>query len=388
MTLHNERILLVDDEQSVLDGLCRQHRKHYTLTQACGPEAGLHAIKTDGPFSVVVTDFKMPVMNGAAFLAAARELDPDIIPVLLTGQADLQTAVDAINRGHIFRFLSKPCEPELFRGCLEAALDQHRLKHLERDMLEKTVNGSIEVLVEVLALSNPAAFGRAKRVRTLVKHIVNHLKLRDAWKYETAALLSQIGFIAIPDDLLYRIISGDSLQSDEISIFDRHPGVARDLLKKIPRLQDVAEIVYHQKTPKTPSSDKAIALGGRVLAAALEFDELLGLGATPKDAIKALASSKPNHDRKVLVALMSAKTTDFSCDFQRVPVKRLLVGMVVGEEIRNRLGNLILSKGHEITQGSLERIQNYAELNNLEKSVFRIMSPPSGPEAASQNPAA
>ena len=87
---------------------------------ACGAEEGLRAILKDGPFSVIVTDFKMPDMNGTQLLARAGEEAPDMIRIMLTGQADLNTAIDAVNRGHIFRFLTKPCEPDVLRGCLEA----------------------------------------------------------------------------------------------------------------------------------------------------------------------------------------------------------------------------------------------------------------------------
>ncbi len=106
MTTSQNRILLVDDEQAVLDALCRQHRKHYTLVPACGSNAGLQAVEKEGPFAVVVTDYRMPGMNGTQFLAKAREHDPDMIRIMLTGQADLRTAIDAVNRGHIFRFLN------------------------------------------------------------------------------------------------------------------------------------------------------------------------------------------------------------------------------------------------------------------------------------------
>ena len=288
MTTNSGRILLVDDEQAVLDALCRQHRKQFELVPACGAEEGLRAILKDGPFSVIVTDFKMPDMNGTQLLARAGEEAPDMIRIMLTGQADLNTAIDAVNRGHIFRFLTKPCEPDVLRGCLEAGLEQHRLRNAERLLLEQTVRGSIEVLAEVLALANPSAFGRATRIRGLVRHIVRHLKLADGWQYETAALLSQIGQIAVPDDLLERMSSGEELPADQAAMLERHPEVARDLLKKIPRLQPVAEMVYHQRTSARNSSSASVVLGGRMLAAALDFDEFLTVGASPSQALKAL----------------------------------------------------------------------------------------------------
>ncbi len=166
-----------------------------------------------------------------------------MIRVMLTGQADLQTAIGAVDRGNIFRFLSKPCDPDDLRACIDATLEQHRLRSAERDLLELTVRGSIEVLSDVLALANPAAFGKAKRIRALVRHIVQHLGLSDGWQYGTAALLSQIGLIAVPDDIVNRLVAGETLPPVQAAIYERHPQVARSLLKKIPRLQAVSEMV-------------------------------------------------------------------------------------------------------------------------------------------------
>ena len=382
MNTYRDRILLVDDEQAVLDGLCRQHRKHYTLVPACGSAAGLQAVIQDGPFAAVVTDFQMPGMNGTQFLAKAREHDPDMIRVMLTGQADLQTAIDAVNRGHIFRFLSKPCEPEVLRGCLDSALEQFRLLTVERDLLEQTVRGSVEVLADVLALSNPAAFGKATRIRGLVQHIVRHLKLADGWQYETAALLSQIGYVAVPDDLLDRMATGERLPADQVAMLERHPAVARDLLKKIPRLQAVAEMVFHQNSPPDSSPDHVVVLGGRMLAAALDFEEFLSVGATHKQALDALRKERHKYDDGVLEALESAKMSNSADATQIVQVRQLRVGMVIQEDVLNVEGRLIVSHGHQVTEGSLHRLRNYAEIAQLKKVELRIHLPEAAPRAS------
>ncbi len=375
MTTNLDRILLVDDEQSVLDGLIRQYRKYYNLVAACGPDEGLRAIVEDGPFAIVVTDFRMPGMNGTQFLAKVREHSPDMIPIMLTGQADLQTAIDAVNLGHVFRFLTKPCEPEILRGCLDAALEQYRLQNVERDLLEQTVRGSVEVLADVLALANPAAFGRAIRIRGLVRHIVNHLKLADGWQYETAALLSQIGYVAIPDDLIERVLTGEELPADQMAMIDRHPEVARDLLMRIPRLQVVAEMVYHQDSMAKPSDNRLVVKGGRMLAAALDFEEYLSIGAEPDQALEALRAAGNKYDKDVLEALATAKMPSAKDSAQLVPVHEFRVGMVIQEDVRNTGGSLIVSHGHEITEGSLQRLQNYAKLGHLTKVNFRVYVP-------------
>lgn len=380
MSTISDRILLVDDEQAVLDALCRQHRKRYKLTPACGAGAGLKAIAEQGPFAVLVTDYQMPWMNGTQFLVKAMDLAPDTVRIMLTGQADLRIAIEAVNQGHIFRFLTKPCEPAIFQAGLDAALEQYQLRHAERLLLEHTVRGSIEVMAEVLALANPTAFGRSTRVRHYVQHIVTSLKLPDAWQYETAALLSQIGCVAIPNDLFDRILTEGSLPPDQTAMLERHPQIASDLLSKIPRLQTVAEIIRYQRArpPACAAVDRAVLIGASILSAALDFDDLITLGAEPEQALGALRAEGGKYKRRVLDALATAEVFTGRTDVRLVSLSQLQVGMTLEEEVRNSKGTLLVSRGHEVSEGSLERFRNYATLKLLAKAEFRVRMPDCG----------
>ena len=121
------RVLCVDDEPAVLDGLARSLRGQFDLTTATGGAAGLEILRDQGPFAVVLADLRMPGMDGVAFLQRARELAPRAVPVLLTGETDLHTAMGAVNEAHIFGFLSKPCRRSALLQTLQAAVAQHRL---------------------------------------------------------------------------------------------------------------------------------------------------------------------------------------------------------------------------------------------------------------------
>jgi response regulator RpfG family c-di-GMP phosphodiesterase len=371
----SERILIVDDDQALLDSLRRSHRKEHDLHTALGGPEGLRAIETQGPFAVVVSDYQMPGMNGIEFLGKARERAPDTVRVMLTGNADLQSAIDAVNQGHVFRFLTKPCPPEMFAGCLVAAKEQYELRHAERVLLERTVRGSIEVLISVLSLSSPGAFGRATRVRDLVRHIVTTLRLEAGWQYETAALLSQIGYVAIPESVIDRMAQGEALTPAESAMLERHPQIGRDLLCKIPRLQTVAEIVLNQMPHPLPAGAAkfdAAQFGGRILAAALAFEELLSLGATPKRALEALKKDAERYDLRVLTALGSAAALSQTPATRILTLAELQPGMVLAENVSNTDGSLVLPKGHEISAGSLQRLRNYGQLDLLDKAEFLV----------------
>jgi DNA-binding NtrC family response regulator len=122
-----EKILLVDDEPSVLEALQRQFHKQFHIHTALGGEKGLTMVRIQGPFAVVVSDCRMPGIGGIQFLALVRKVAPDTVRMMLTGNTDLETAMEAVNQGEIFRFLTKPCPPDTFQVALEAGIKQYRL---------------------------------------------------------------------------------------------------------------------------------------------------------------------------------------------------------------------------------------------------------------------
>ena len=384
--LSGRRILVVDDEQSLLDGIRRVHRKSYEIKVACGARAGLDALEHDGPFAVVICDYQMPLMNGAEFLEHAQELAPGTVRLMLSGNADLDAAIDAVNQGHIFRFLTKPCPPQTFRTAVAAGLEQFALYEAERHLLEETVRGSIEVLVGVLALSSPETFGRSSRVRHYVRQVVLGLGLADPWRFETAALLSQIGHIAVPPDILHRRSHGEPLSAHAERMLGRHATVARDLLCKIPRLEEVAEIVAHQglrsDDPALDALPRAVQLGARALSGALAFDELVVRGGSPESAASNLTRDAGRFDPRVLKLLGTAKLPGHEEVVRRMSVRELHVGMVIDEDVYASSGTLIVARGNEISVSMLERLARAAGSGAISPSVQVRVPPPKEADAA------
>lgn len=177
------RILYVDDEPYVLDALSDMLRQSFDVHAVTSGIDGLVMLRAaPDAFAIVISDMRMPSMSGSDFLREARFAAPDAVRILLTGHADLKHAIRAVNDARLFRFLTKPCEPgELLRACA-AALGQHRLQTAERVLLEQTVRGSVDALAQVLALTNPAAFGRGDRVKTLAASLAEAVQLSNAWE--------------------------------------------------------------------------------------------------------------------------------------------------------------------------------------------------------------
>ncbi|MHC4294332.1 MAG: HD domain-containing phosphohydrolase, partial [Planctomycetota bacterium] len=267
----SEKVLYVDDDPNILAAYKRILRNQFHVETALGGAEGLELITTKGPFAVIIADMRMPGMNGVELLTKVEQIAPDTVRMMLTGNADLQTSMDAVNEGHIFRFLTKPCPKETLVKSVTAAVEQYRLIVAERQLLEETLNGSITVMTDVLSLVNPTAFGRAARIRRYVKHIARQLGLHDTWKFEVAAMLSQIGCITLPPETLEKIFAGQELSGEEESMFASHPDVGGRLIVHIPRLEPIAHMIARQQEPFSwhnddvePARRDEIVLGGQI----------------------------------------------------------------------------------------------------------------------------
>lgn len=152
----SRKVLFVDDEALLLEGIKRQLRRELDITLATSGVAGLDILKNDGPFAVVVSDFNMPGMDGIGFLQKVHEYYPDTVLIMLTGRAELDVAINALHHAHISRFLSKPCPKEVLLETISDSMEQYRLRiseQLLQDRLKQTnqqladLNNHLEQLV-------------------------------------------------------------------------------------------------------------------------------------------------------------------------------------------------------------------------------------------------
>jgi len=349
----SNKILLVDDDPNILNGYRRTLRKHYKLRTALGPE--------------VISDMKMPVMDGIQFLNKIREINSDTVRIMLTGHADLTTAMDAINEGYIFRFLTKPTSPENMATAIEAGLRQYQLATAEKVLLEKTLKENIRTLTDILSMVNPTAFGRASRIRRYVNQIVKMIRLQDTWEFETAAMLSQIGFVALPPNLLDKIYALDELNDNEKQMFFEYPKIGASLIKEIPRMEFVAQIIErqlwdYQNFPVTETltdEQKLVHLGAQILRCVLSFDEKISRGLT-QDAVVAILERKAFRYNPRVVALLKNLKIDTNYKVTKLlRVGELTKGMITLQEIRSKDGLLLVAKFQEITTAIMERLTRY-----------------------------
>lgn len=370
-----EKILFVDDEPAVLQGYQRILHKDFHAETAIGGEDAIAAATRNGPYAVVVSDMRMPGMDGVQVLSRLREISPDTVRVILTGYADMQSAIDAVNEGRIFRFLTKPCEPRVLKLALNACLMQYRLVTAEKELLENTLMGSIKVLADVLSLANPAAFGRSKRIAQYVQHMVRELHLLAPWKYEVAAMLSQLGCVALESELIDAAYSGKKLTPEEQKRFDAHPVLARDLLMNVPRLEGIGWIIGQQRVGATPPENHVpedVRIGAAILHVAIAYDDLRVQGKSGAEAVGELRRQK-HLDAAIVETLTSLRSLSCEETPRAVHILDLTAGMILQQEIRTKLGLLLVTKGQEVTYPLLVRLRNYYQRRAIADKVLVLV---------------
>jgi response regulator RpfG family c-di-GMP phosphodiesterase len=356
-----EKILLVDDDSNVLEGYRRTLRSEFQLEIALGSEQALKLIEEQGPYAVVVSDMRMPGMDGIQLLSKIKALSPNTVRVMLTGNADLDSAINAINEGSIFRFLNKPCNKEQMAKALTAAVVQYRLATAEDHLLEQTLSGCIQVLTEVLSLVNPGAFSRAERARRYIHHVVTAMKLGNPWQYEVAAMMSQLGCVTLAPETIEAVYAGEQLSASEQAQYDAHPSIAYGLLSKIPRLEPIAWMIEHQDRPvgNDGSSEKAdVRLGAEILRLTLAYEKLIHKGMSRTEAVHSLSSRNKQFSPEFFDALVTLDPNAEEGGIQTCRIALLTPGMIVQEEIRTTDETLVVSKGQEATPALIAKLKN------------------------------
>ena len=363
------RVLCVDDEPNLLAGLERTLFGEFDVTTAPGGALGLELIESEPCFAVIVSDMRMPGMDGAEFLAKARERSPDSTRILLTGQADTESAIAAINHGAIFRYLCKPCPSEVLIPTLNEAVERHRSAVIEHDMMETTLAGVVDSMTQVLGLIAPWASMRSATIQTCVKQAARTLDWPNAWIGNMAAALSHIGCVSVPSDIVQRDMAGRPLEAEERAILDSHPETAFRLLQSIPRLDAVAQVVRYQNTPAPADADPDVVLGAELLRAASALARELANQQPMTRALEAVAKLDPPVRYGVSQALRSVKLHSGNSP-RSARVSDLLPGWVVAEDIKTRQGGLVLGEGRELTVTAIMALRNLLATGSIEEPLL------------------
>lgn len=403
------RVLCVDDEQNILSSLRRLFRPvGYQILVAGSGAEGLQLLQEEA-VDLVISDMRMPEMDGAQFLEIVRQRWPDTIRILLTGYADIASTVDAINKGEIYRYISKPWNDSdllmVVHHALEAkALQREKerlealtiaqnealkdlnanleLKVMERtlelrqahDQLKTSFLTSIKVFANLIELRGPALAGHSRRVADLARKIATIMKLNagECQDIFLAGLLHDIGKIGLPDALLAKPVP--NLTGEELGLYRKHAVKGEQALMALAELRGAAKIVrcHHERFDGQGFPDGlsglAIPIGARILAVANDFDGLqIGTLSMRRlhadDARKLIVESRGRrYDPAVVDALMQATggMEPESAAEEQVAAAHLQPGMVLSRDLLSRDGVLLLAADHVLDASLIRQIREYA----------------------------
>ena len=373
------KILLVDDDQAVLLGYQRNLRKRFEVDTATSGAQALALLQSEVSYAVIVVDMHMPGMNGLALLEKVMELCPDTTRIMITGDADQKTAADAVNHGQVFRFLAKPCPPGDLAEAIEAGARQYQLVRVEKELLEQTLSGAVETMTELLSLVDPKAFGGAQLLKYRAVRVARILKAEREWEIGLAALLSPLGRLTIAPRLLHRT---SPMTKEERNLLERVPEFGARLIRRIPRLEQVAEMVLYQSKgfdgsgfPFGSVQGKEIPFGARILkplADVIRDEQNWDLGY----ALDRLLTNGACYDPEILLVVkdflegeMGLNAIDRAPGIQ-VPLDQLKEGQVLAAQVVTEEGMIVLLPGIRLSAGHIQLLQNLSELLNLREPVL------------------
>ncbi|MDX2111451.1 MAG: response regulator [Verrucomicrobiota bacterium] len=373
----NRRILCVDDDPNILNAIRRNLRKQFEIDTAEGGAEALTRLHPENPYAVVLVDMKMPGMNGVELLESVRKKAPDTVRIMLTGNADQQTAIESVNRGHVFMFLCKPCSTEILSGVLERGVEQYRLINAERELLENTLAGSMRVLTDILSIKDLPGFGFALLLQEMVANLLPSFPELSKWEMDITAMLSQVGMLTVPEFIVDKYRSGIPLTSEEQGMLASAYEAGSKLLSKIPRLEGVcANLHFINKNfdgtgrPFNHAGGNEIPLGARLLRICHDLISNERVLLTRALALEALQRDARKYDPVLLARVIQLLSDNKSTTTEgNVKVSDLKSGTILSSDIASTDGLVLMTAGTRLSPVLIERLNNYQLLGLIDAQV-------------------
>lgn len=357
-------ILCVDDEPALVEALRRQLDSEYDVCVAYSGHEALARLRDGRVFSAIVSDMRMPGMDGVELLKEAAATHPRTTRILLTGQADLPSALSAINEGRLFRFLLKPCSKDMVLRALADGVRQFELLQAERELLEQTLRQSLGAMAEALSLVVPTAAQPFLKVRRMARELCKKLRIDDAWEVEVACMFSHIATLTLREEVLGELIHNKERDPDTLRPLSQGNVVAQRLTAQIPRLGTVRDLLRGAGRLDRSKSEQ-FDLAVWIVNVCAEYGRCLVAGMSVANAlnhVQAKANEVPERLKEVLGSLSQPSEV---CNDRSVMFQELRPGMLLVEAVYMSDGLLLVPAESEITNPLIEQLRPFATSKRL-----------------------
>ncbi|MFZ5993765.1 MAG: HD domain-containing phosphohydrolase [Thermodesulfobacteriota bacterium] len=402
-------ILLVDDEENILSSLQRLlRRENYNVITNTSPAKALETLRHEA-VSLIISDQRMPEMDGTEFLERAREIQPEAARIMLTGYADISAAMAAINQGQVYRFITKPWNDLDLKTTIKQAIDFYNLRQENQRLFELTVRQNAElkelnenlekkveertqeinrlykelqssyfktirIFMDLMQMYDPALGGHAKRVAVLSRLLAEKCELQgeELDVVEAAGSLHDVGLIGIPREIIRK--KGSERTAAEKALYEQHPALGYAILNSVPKLDQVSILVksHHERFDGAGYPDRLkkeeIPLGARIIAVANVYDHLSARrDISREDVLHRLRKLAGELDPSVVSAAIEVFSAIKKEDRGEVAVtlEDLRPDMILARELKTHSGRLLMPKDAVLKEAYLEKIRKFHEIDPI-----------------------
>jgi len=377
----NPIILVADGDPEIHKIFRKLLAEEFELVCFSESEDALKWLKQNTSVAVIVSCFNLPGRGGVKFNKVCERVVPYAARIMLTREQSLEHVLQAVNEGHLFMFLNKPCDATVFLNAMRAGLAYHKQMIHDRTMLEKTLAGSVKMLIEVLTMFHGDAFRRTVPVRHQALTLAKAIGLEKTWELQMAVMLSPLGEALLPKDILARYRAARSLSDQERDILDRAPDQTRELLKNIPQLERVADILYLSNRgydgsgfPKDGPRGDEIPIGARIIKLLTDLWYASPETGADAAALEALKIKHKAYDPKLLGLAKTLLLDQPDRVEGQAPIlcyiRALNVGDVLADDVLTEASHeLVLARGHHLTQTTIRRLDQYNRVSGIRQPI-------------------
>lgn len=375
------QILVVDADPKVQDAFVKLFSDRATIMTFADTEAALGWLKENERASVIVSAVNVPGRGGIAFLHETEAYAPQAARIILTGEKRLDVLKQAVNEDKLFHFLTKPVSSAELTASIDAGLAHHARLVQERRTLEKTLSGSVKLLIEMLALFHTEAFRRTPTMRTQVLKIARKLGIKRTWELEMAVMFSPLGEALLPKEILARYRAARTLTEQQRHVLAASPAQTRDLLLNIPQLEKVAEVLFLSARgydgsgfPEDGPKGKDIPLHSRIIKLLTDLWYASPENGVDAAAFEALSINSRQYDPHLLEVAKACLLTEVDAPEQRVVmpcyIRALRAGdFLVDDVLIEGTHELVLAGGHELTPTTIRRLVQFDQVSGVRQPI-------------------
>lgn len=381
------RVLLIEDDNQLraLETVLLEQLGHESVPCESAEEGFLQFEKE--PFEFIMLDMVLPGMSGLEFSRKIRQLprgnEPYILAITSWDENQLGSILDAGANDYI----QKPIDMNLFNIRIHIAeqsinniRERVRMRRQMRDMvtndiMQGTLQAFIRVITNVLSLMAPAVFGRCVRVAHIAKELAEKVNLQDNWELPAAAMLSQLGYVSIPQDIIAKAMDKSRLTTEDQQLLASHAAQGANLLEEVPRMEHIARIIAYQEKnydgdgyPKDDVKGDDIPVESRILKIALDLDRLYSKE-MPRDEAFQVLSSKTGWYDPTLLRIFSEAPSAEKGTVKRIWINQLEDGMIFMENVLSKTNALLVMKGHAVTPSIREQLSNFSKNFHIQQPV-------------------